>query len=198
MIRIALTGSIGMGKSTTAAMFADEGLPVWDADAAVHRLYGPDQKGTLAIAKIAPGAVTDDGVDRRCLQEMIDRDPHLLARIEAVIHPLVLEDRQRFLEKARQNGAPAALCDIPLLFETGAEHGFDIVVTVSAPAETQRERVMARPGMTEERFETVLARQLPDAEKRARADFIVNTGHGLEAARTKVREIVAELDIHKG
>lgn len=195
MIRIALTGSIGMGKSTTAQMFAEEGIPIWDADAAVHRLYGPDAEGTEAIAALVPGVFTENGVDRGRLQEAIDRQPELLSRIERAIHPLVARDRKRFSEDARRNGAAAVLFDIPLLFETGAARDFDTVVTVSAPAEVQRKRVLARPGMTPERFEAILDRQVPDAEKRARSDFVVTTDRGFGDARIQVRDILEKLGL---
>lgn len=193
MILIGLTGSIGMGKSTTAKMFADEGVPVWDADSAVHSLYGPGGAGSAAIAKIAPEAVGPDGVDRAALRSAIIRDKTLLAKVEGAIHPLVGQDRAKFLYDARQKGEALVVCDIPLLFETGGEVAFDKVVVVSAPAEMQRQRVLERPGMTDADFEAILAKQVPDAEKRAKADFIVDTSKGLDAARTQVRAIVAEL-----
>jgi len=193
VILIALTGSIGMGKSTTAEMFAEAGIPVWDADAAVHRLYGPAGAGAAAIAEIAPEAVDDNGVDRDRLRAAILADKGLLREVEARIHPLVGADRTEFLAKAHAAGHKLVLCDIPLLFETGGNNAFDKVVVVSAPAAIQRTRVLERPGMTEEAFETILARQTPDAEKRARADFIVDTGQGLEHARAQVTAIVADL-----
>ncbi|MEO0821270.1 MAG: dephospho-CoA kinase [Pseudomonadota bacterium] len=191
MITLGLTGSIGMGKSTTAAMFADAGVPVWDADAAVHRLYAPGGRGGPAIAPLASGAVTPDGaVDRARLREALLDDASLLARIEAAIHPLVADDRNAFLAEARAAGSRLALLDIPLLFETGADGWLDRVVVVTAPAEEQRRRVLARPGMTEAAFEAILARQVPDAEKRRRADYLIDTSLGLDAARARVAEIL--------
>lgn len=198
MLKLGLTGSIGMGKSTTAAMFAAEGVPLWDADAAVHRLYGPDKPGSRALAEIAPAAVSESGVDRARLRAAILEDPHLFRRVEAAIHPLVAADRAAFLAAQEAAGAPAALCDIPLLFETGAGAEFDAVIVVTAPAEVQRNRVLARPGMTEDAFARILEKQCPDAEKRARADYIVDTSHGLEAAKAQVREILARLFEKKG
>ncbi len=193
MILVALTGSIGMGKSTTAAMFAEAGLPTWDADAAVHKLYGPGGAGAAAIAAIASDAVDENGVARNRLRAAIIADPALLQRVEAVIHPLVGADRAKFLDNARAAGHAAALCDIPLLFETGGEARFDKVVVVSAPADLQRARVLERPGMTDDAFETILAKQVPDAEKRARADYIIDTSRGLDYARARVEAIVAAL-----
>lgn len=193
MIVLGLTGSVGMGKSTTAGFFAATGVPVWDADAAVHRLYATGGAGVEAIARLAPGAVRDGAVNRAALREAILADDALLPRIEAAIHPLVAEDRAAFLETCREEGHQIALCDIPLLFETGGEGQVDRVVVVTAPAEVQRARVLARPGMTEAAFEAIRARQTPDAEKRARADFVIDTSQGMEAARRAVRSIVARL-----
>ncbi|MEM8792680.1 MAG: dephospho-CoA kinase [Pseudomonadota bacterium] len=194
MIVLGLTGSIGMGKSTTAEMFRDEGMQVWDADEAVHRLYQPGGEGAKAIGQLCPEASSEHGVDRSKLREAILRDPALLRKIEEVIHPFVSADRSEFLEKARAERAPAALCDIPLLFETGADRWLDRIVVVSAPAEVQRERVMARPGMTEEAFLAILAKQTPDAEKRERADYVIDTSQGLDHARGQVRKILEELN----
>ena len=193
MLLIALTGSIGMGKSTTAKMFADAGIPVWDADAAVHKLYGPGGAGSDAIAQLVPDAVTSDGVDRTKLRAAILADKTLFKKIEAVIHPLVGQDRADFLQAARNDKADIAICDIPLLFETGGNKAFDKIVVVSAPADIQRQRVLERPGMTEEAFEAILAKQVPDAEKRAQADYIVDTSKGIEAAKKQVAEIIADL-----
>lgn len=190
---IGLTGSIGMGKSTTAAMFEALGVPVWDADAAVHRVYAAGGPGAEALAAIAPSAVVEGGVDRQKLREAILADKGLLARIEAAIHPLVAADREAFLARARSEGAPIAVCDIPLLFETGADAWLDAVVVVTAPAEVQRQRVLAREGMTQAALDAILARQTPDAEKRARADYLIDTSQGHEAAAARVREIVAEI-----
>jgi dephospho-CoA kinase len=193
MLVVGLTGSIGMGKSTTAAMFADLGVAVWGADAAVHRLYGPGGAGAEAIRALAPEAVGPEGVDRTRLRAAILANPALLKKIEAVIHPLVASDRDAFLADARASGAPLAVCDIPLLFETGADVWLDKVVVVSAPADIQRERVLGRPGMTAEALDAILAKQTPDTEKRARADYIVDTGQSKDHARAQVTAILAEL-----
>lgn len=194
MIVLGLTGSIGMGKSTTAQLFAEAGVPIWDADAAVHHLYAAGGAGADAIASIVPGAVTATGVDRVLLRQAILEDPGLLSRIEALIHPLVAADRLAFLDRARAGGAAVALCDIPLLFETGAEAWLDKVVVVTAPGDVQRERVMQRPGMTEAAFAAILAKQVPDAEKCARADFVIDTSQGLAPARARVRAVLEALD----
>lgn len=189
---LGLTGSIGMGKSTTAEMFRAEGVPVWDADAAVHRIYGAGGSGAGALAPLVPGVVTFDGaVDRAALRAAIGKNPALLGRIEALIHPLVAEDRAVFLAAT---DAPLVVCDIPLLFETGADAWLDAVLVVTAPPEVQRARVMARPEMTEEDFARFLARQTPDAEKRARADHLIDTSLGLDHARAEVRALVARLN----
>ncbi|TVQ53178.1 MAG: dephospho-CoA kinase [Rhodobacteraceae bacterium] len=193
MIVVGLTGSIGMGKSTTARMFAEEGCVVWDADAAVRRLYAAGAAGAQAVAKLAPEAVGPEGVDRAALRRLALADPDLLRSVEQAVHPLVAADRAGFIDAARAAGEAVAVCDIPLLFETGAADDFDVVVVVSAPAETQRARVLARPGMTDGAFERLLARQTPDAEKRARADCVIETGDGKEAARAQVAALVARL-----
>ena len=193
MIILGLTGSIGMGKSTTATMFAEAGVPVWDADAVVHRLYGPGGAGAQAISAIAPGSVGADGVDRAKLRTAILADPTLLKQIEAVIHPLVGQDRAHFIAEARTEGEKLVLCDIPLLYEGGSERHLDKVVVVTAPADVQRARVMERPGMTAEAFETILSKQVPDAVKREKADFLIDTSQGMAAARTRVTEIIAEV-----
>ena len=194
MIVLGLTGSIGMGKSTTAAMFAEAGVPVWDADAAVHRLYAAGGEGSRALARVVPHAVSKArGTDRAKLRAAIIADPGLLPQIEAAIHPLVAADRAGFLDRARAEGAKLVLCDIPLLYETGAEAWLDRVAVVSAPPEVQRDRVLARPGMTEQAFAAILAKQLPDAEKRKRADFVIDTGRGLEPVRRQVAEIIDQL-----
>lgn len=193
MMTVGLTGSIGMGKSTAARHFAARGVPVWDADAAVARLYGPGGAGSAAIAALAPDAVGPDGVDRAALRAAILADASLLERIEAVIHPLVAEDREAFLARARAEGHALALLDIPLLFETGADRWLDRVIVVSAPAEVQRARVLGRPGMTEAAFEAILAKQTPDAEKRARADYVIDTSRSVEAAHAEGDRILAEL-----
>lgn len=191
MIVLGLTGSIGMGKSTTAKMFADAGIPVHDSDEAVHRLYA----GAAAplVEKAFPGTVKDGVVDRTALAAKVLGNPSALKMLESIIHPLVRADADAFLARHRAAGAPLAVLDIPLLFETGGRDRVDKVVVVSAPAEIQRERVLARPGMSAEKFENILARQVPDAEKRQRADFVVDTGQGLEVARQAVEQIVAAL-----
>ncbi|MFC7377643.1 dephospho-CoA kinase [Brevundimonas sp. GCM10030266] len=190
MILLGLTGSIGMGKSTTTAMFADQGALVWNADEAVHRLYAPGGAAVEPISAAFPGVVVDGAVDRTRLAEALGRDDQAFRRLEAIVHPLVAQGRADDLIAARERGVKLAVLDIPLLFETGGDASVDAVVVVSAPPEVQAERVLARPGMTRERFEAILARQTPDAEKRARADFVVETGQGLEAARRQVDEIV--------
>lgn len=191
MIVVGLTGSIGMGKSTTADMFAHEGVPVADADRIVHRLYAG--RAAPAIEEAFPGTTGKEGVDRELLAKAVLGNPTALRRLEAIVHPLVREEQRKFLEKARAEGASIALLDIPLLFETDGQDRVDRVVVVSCPVDIQRERVMARPGMTREKFEAILERQVPDAEKRKRADFVIETGLGLEAARRQVAEVVARL-----
>lgn len=188
--RLGLTGSIGMGKSTTAAMFAAQGIPVWDADAAVHRLYAPGQPAALAVAQAFPAAMAADGsVNRPALRGLIAADPAVLDRLTAAVHPLVAADRASFL--AAHADAPIVLLDIPLLYETGLDRDCDAVAVVSAPPETQRARVLAR-GMTEAEFQLILSRQTPDAEKRARADYIIPTT-GLEPARAAVKDVLAAI-----
>ncbi|MGO4830954.1 dephospho-CoA kinase [Rhizobiaceae sp. 2RAB30] len=191
MIVLGLTGSIGMGKSTTAKMFAEAGVPVHDSDEAVHRLYA----GAAAplVEEAFPGTVRDGTVDRTRLAERVIGDVAAIRRLEAIIHPLVRADADAFLERHRRAGAPLAVLDIPLLFETGGRNRVDKVLVVTASAELQRERVLARPGMTEERFRAILARQVPDPEKRGEADFVVDTGSGLESAREAVAAIVSQL-----
>ena len=189
---LGLTGSIGMGKSTTAAMFAAEGVPVWDADAAVYRLYAPGGAGVAAIAELRPEAVVDGAVDRSSLRAWIARDPSALRRIESAIHPLVAADRAAFIDRAAQQGADLVLLDIPLLFETGAESMMDATLVVTVPAEVQRARVLARPGMSEAQFAAILARQMPDAEKRARATHVIETLN-LEDTRAAVQRLIAEI-----
>ena len=189
MIRLGLTGSIGMGKSTVAAMFAEEGVPVFDADAAVHRLQGPAGKLVAEIEAHFPGTTGPGGVDRGALAERVLGEPEQLQRLEALVHPGVARERKAFL--AANAGAPLVLLDIPLLFEAGGWREVDKIAVVSAPEQVQRARVLERPGMTAEKLDRILARQLPDAEKRARADFVVPTGGTLEETRQAVRRIVA-------
>ncbi|MFC3723912.1 dephospho-CoA kinase [Neoaquamicrobium sediminum] len=191
MIVLGLTGSIGMGKSTTARMFRDAGVPVHDSDETVHRLYAG--KAARLIEKRFPGVVHDGVVDREKLAKAVLGQPDALKDLERIVHPLVRADADAFLERHGQEGARLALLDIPLLFETGGEDRVDRIVVVTAPAEVQRERVLVRPGMTEEKFEAILSRQVPDAEKRRRADYIIDTGQGMDAARRRVAEIVDEL-----
>lgn len=188
---LGLTGSIGMGKSTTAALFAEAGVPVWDADDAVHRLYAAGAAGAEAVARLAPEAVGPQGVDRSRLREAVARDPGLLARIEEVIHPLVAADREAFV--AANADAPLVVLDVPLLFETGAETAFDAVLVVTAPASVQRARVLARPGMNEEMLAAIRARQMPDAEKRRRADFVIRTDEGIDRARDAVLSVMRNI-----
>ncbi len=189
---LGLTGSIGMGKTTTAAMFAAEGVPVWDADATVHRLYAPGGAGVAAIAAIRPEAIVDGAVDRARLKDWIAADPVALAGIEAAIHPLVAADRAAFVDKAARSGADLVLLDIPLLFETGADATVDATLVVTAPPEVQRARVLARPGMTGAQLAAILARQMPDAEKRARATHVIET-LTLEQTRADVRRLIAKI-----
>lgn len=190
MIILGLTGSIGMGKSTTGRMFADEGALVWDADAAVHRLYARGGAAVEPLGEAFPGVVVDGAVDRVRLAEALGRDETAFKRLEAIVHPLVAQHRAEDLATARTEGVRLAVLDIPLLFETGGDAFVDAVVVVTADPEVQAARVLARSGMTRERFEAILARQTPDAEKRRRADFLVDTGRGLDAAREQVRQIV--------
>ena len=188
MVVLGLTGSIGMGKSTTAAMFREAGVPVHDSDAAVHALYEGDAVAPVGAA--FPGVVRDGRIDRTALRARVLDDPEALRRLEAIVHPLVRAARDAFLDEAREAQAPAVLVDIPLLFEVGAEREVDRVVVVSAPEPVQKARVLARPGMTEAHFSAILAKQLPDADKRDRADWVIDTGRGLEAARIAVRRIL--------
>ena len=189
MIVLGLTGSIGMGKSTVAGMFADEGVPVFDADRAVHRLQGPEGALVDAIEAHFPGTTGPGGVDRGALAERVLGEPEALRKLEALVHPAVAREREAFL--AANAEAPLVVLDIPLLFEAGGSEKVDRIAVVSAPPEVQRERVLARPGMTAEKFERILARQLPDEEKRARADFVIPTGGALEETRRAVRRILA-------
>ncbi len=188
-LRIGLTGSIGMGKSTTAAMFRDLGVPVWDADAAVRRLYAQGGAAVGPIGRLRPEALAEGAVDRAALKRWIAEDPQALGRIEAVVHPLVAADRARFVAEAQDD---LVVLDIPLLFETGGEADMDVVVVVSAPPDLQRARVLERGSMSEAEFEAILAKQVPDAEKRARADVVVPTV-SMEETRARIEELVQEL-----
>jgi dephospho-CoA kinase len=191
MIILGLTGSLGMGKSTTAKFFAEQGVPVHDADAAVHRLY--EGEAVPLIEAAFPGTTSGGKVDRAKLGQRVLGNDAAIKTLEGIVHPLVRQAEERFLAQAERQGAKVAVLDIPLLYETGAEKRCDAVVVVSAPAEAQHVRAFERPGMTEAKFRALLAKQLPDAEKRARADFIVDSGHGLEAARAQVREILEQV-----
>lgn len=191
MIVLGLTGSIGTGKSTTAAMFRDLGVPVHDADATVHDLYRTD--AVTPVAEQFPEALRDGVIDRKALSAVLARFPDRFAALEAIIHPLVRAREKAFLDAQRDHGSPLVLLDIPLLYETGGEVRVDKVVVVTCDPDIQRQRVLARPGMTEEKFQLILSRQTPDAEKRRRADFLIDTGKGLEAARKQVEEIVESL-----
>lgn len=185
---IGLTGSIGMGKSTTADFFRKHGVPVHDSDAAVHALYAG--RAAPLVEAAFPGVVVDGTVDRKRLGERVLGDRQALKRLEAIVHPLVREEEEAFLDTAWRERAPIVVLDIPLLFETGAEARCDAVVVVSAPPEVQRARVLARPGMTEEQFERIHVKQTPDAEKRRRADFVVDSSRGLDEAEAQVRDII--------
>ena len=191
MFILGLTGSLGMGKSTTTKFFADEGVPVHDADAVVHALY--EGEALPLIEKAFPGTTAGGKVDREKLAKRVLGDLAAIKKLEAIVHPLVRADGERFLAEAARKGAKVAVLDIPLLFETHGESRCDAVVVVSAPAEVQRARAFERPGMTEQKFQAVLANQMPDAEKRARADFIVDSGQGFDHARAQVREILKQV-----
>jgi dephospho-CoA kinase len=191
MIVLGLTGSIGMGKSTTAKMFSNFGVPVHDSDEAVHRLYRG--KAAPLVEAAFPGTTADGVVDRSKLAQRVLSDPAALKRLEALVHPLVRADATAFLKRHHAAGAPLAIVDIPLLFETGGQERVDQVVVVTAEPEVQRDRVLSRPGMTEEKFSKILAKQVPDDEKRRQADFVIDTGRGMEAARQAVADVIEEL-----
>jgi dephospho-CoA kinase len=193
VIRIALTGSIGMGKSTVAAMFAAAGVPVFDADAIVRQLQGPGGALVDRIGELFPGTVRSGTLDRDCLAQIVLEDPAKLAALEAIVHPAVRDWREAFVDE--HSGAPALIFEIPLLFETGGEKEFDKVIVVSAPAEVQRARVLQRRGMTTAKLESILKRQVPDEEKRRRADFVVDTGTDLSTTEAQVRDILACLGL---
>jgi dephospho-CoA kinase len=190
MIILGLTGSIGMGKSTTAKLFAEAGVPVYDADASVHRLY--EGEAAPAIEAAFPGTTADGKVDRNKLSAQVVHDPAAMKQLERIVHPMLGASRQKFLLDAEQSGAPVAVFDIPLLFETGGEKRVDAVVVVTTTPEIQRQRILARDNMTHEKLDAILARQLPDAEKRARADFVVDTSDGLEPVRARIRDILRQ------
>jgi dephospho-CoA kinase len=191
MFVLGLTGSLGMGKSTTARFFAEEGVPLHDADAAVHRLY--EGEATPLIEAAFPGTTSGGRVDRDKLAKKVLGDSAAIKKLETIIHPLVGRAEARFLDEAARKDAAVVVLDIPLLFETGADRRCDAVVVVSAPADVQRARAFERPGMMEEKFQAILAKQMPDAEKRARADFVVDTSKGFDAARAQVREILGRI-----
>jgi dephospho-CoA kinase len=191
MFVLGLTGSIGMGKTTTARLFEESGVPVYDSDAAVHRLY--EGEAVALIEQAFPGTTSGGKVDRQRLGERVIGNADALKQLESIVHPLVRSEEVKFLAAARERGDPTVLLDIPLLFETGGEKRCDAVVVVSAPAEIQRQRVLQRPGMTAEKLDALLAKQMPDEEKRRRADFIVDSGQGIEEARRQVRAIVARV-----
>jgi dephospho-CoA kinase len=191
VVILGLTGSIGMGKSTTAAMFREAGIPVFDADAAVHALYGGAAVAPVEAA--FPGIAKDGAVDRELLRQRVLDDPAVLRRLEAIVHPLVQAERAAFLAAAEAAGEPLVVLDIPLLYETGGDAKVDAVVVVTAPEPVQKARVLARPGMTGARLSAILRQQVPDAEKRARARFVIDTGAGLEAARAQVAAVIAEM-----
>jgi dephospho-CoA kinase len=191
MLILGLTGSIGMGKSTTAKLFAEAGVPVYDADAAVHQIY--EGEAAPAIEAAFPGTTVDGKVDRAKLSAKVVHDPAAIKQLEQIVHPMLGASRQKFLDDAERSGAPVVVMDIPLLFETGGEKRVDAVVVVSTDPATQRQRILARGTMTSEALDAILARQLPDAEKRKHADFVVDTSHGLDPVRTAIRDILAEV-----
>jgi dephospho-CoA kinase len=191
MLILGLTGSIGMGKSTTAKLFAEAGVPVYDADAAVHQIY--EGEAAPAIEAAFPGTTVDGKVDRARLSARVLHNPAAIKQLEQIVHPMLGASRKKFLDDAEQSGAPVAVVDVPLLYETGGEKRVDAVVVVTTTPEAQRERILARDNMTNEKLDAILARQLPDAEKRKRADFVVDTSHGLDPVRAAIRDILAEI-----
>lgn len=191
MLVLGLTGSLGMGKSVTAAIFAEEGVPVHDADTTVHQLY--EAEAVPLIEAAFPSTTQGGKVDRAALARRVLGNTDAMKRLEAIVHPMVRKAEERFLAEAERQGAKIAVLDIPLLFETGGDARCDAVVVVSAPPDVQRERVLQRPGMSEQKFQAILAKQMPDADKRARADFIVDSGQGLESARAQVRDILRKV-----
>jgi dephospho-CoA kinase len=190
MIILGLTGSIGMGKSTTAKLFTEAGVPVYDADAAVHRLY--EGEAAAAIEAAFPGTTANGQVDRNRLSDRVVRDPAAMKRLEEIVHPMLGASRRKFLHDAERSGASVAVVDVPLLFETGGEGRVDAVVVVTTSPEIQRQRILARPNMSDEKLDAILARQVPDAEKRRRADFVVDTSDGLDPVRARIRDILDE------
>jgi dephospho-CoA kinase len=190
MIILGLTGSIGMGKSTTAKLFAEAGVPVYDADAAVHQIY--EGEAAPAVEAAFPGTTVGGKVDRNKLSARVVHDPAAIRRLEAIVHPMLGASRQKFFEDAERSGAPVAVVDVPLLYETGGEKRVDAVVVVTTTPEIQRERILARDNMTSEKLDAILARQLPDADKRKRADFVVDTSDGLDPVRARIRDILEQ------
>lgn len=195
MIVIGLTGSMAMGKSETARLFAESGIPVFDSDAEVRRLYQRGGAAAEPMAKIVPEAMKNGRVDRKILAKILAKDPELLSRVEALVHPMVQNSQRAFLDRCRATGHKMALLDIPLLFESKHKPDIDIVVVVSAPAEVQRKRLLERAGATQEKIDLLLKRQMPDDEKRRRADYVIDTSRGIESARDAVKAVVAELKI---
>lgn len=194
MIILGLTGSIGMGKSATAALFRDAAIPVYDADAAVHALYSEGGAAVAPIEAAFPGVAESGSVNRQILRARVLDNPEAMKRLEGIVHPLAGEAQLDFRRQSKQDGASFAVLDIPLLFETGGDKHCDYTLVVSAPAEMQRARVLARPGMTAEALDAILSRQMPDGEKRARADFIVSTAHGFDFSRDHIRAIMALME----
>jgi dephospho-CoA kinase len=188
---LGLTGSIGMGKSTTAKLFAEAGVPVYDADATVHKIY--QGEAVTAVEAAFPGTTVDGRVDRSLLSARVVGHPEDIRRLEQIVHPMLRAHHQRFLEEAERSGAAVAVVDVPLLFETGGDKRVDAVVVVTTSAEVQRERILARGTMTEQALDALLARQMPDAEKRERADFVVDTSHGLDPVRARIRDILDQV-----
>ena len=191
MLILGLTGSIGMGKSTTAKLFVEAGVPVYDADATVHMIY--EGEAAPAIEAAFPGTTVNGKVDRARLSERVMHDPAAIRRLEQIVHPMLRSHHQKFLEEAEKSGTPVAVMDVPLLYETGGETRVDAVVVVTTSPEVQRERILARENMTGEKLDALLARQLPDAEKRKRADFVVDTSHGLDPVRSRIRDILDQV-----
>jgi dephospho-CoA kinase len=191
MLLLGLTGSIGMGKSTTAKLFEEAGVPVYDADATVHKVY--EGEAVPAVEAAFPGSTVNGKVDRLKLSAMVVNNPEAMKRLETIVHPMLRSHQLKFLSDAEKSGAPVAVLDVPLLYETGGESRVDAVVVVTTAPDVQRERILARDNMTADKLEAILARQLPDAEKRKRADFIVDTSHGLEPVRQRIREILLEV-----
>lgn len=190
---VGLTGSIGMGKSTTASLFSELGVPVYDADAAVHEIYGVGGAAVEPVETEFPGVVVEGAIDRNRLADRVLGSPDALQRLERIVHPLLKYHRDAFLAQARAKGSAVALLDVPLLFETGGDSALDAVIVVSSPPDVQRERVLARPGMTAEKFDAILARQTPDHKKRTLADFVIDTSHGLDHARQSVDAVMQHL-----